>query len=142
MSSASYRIPVEFILITIVALLSFSSMLIRQYNQNATHPIESANHQFRKRHDYAKVQEDANYPVCKIINSLDTLLKEEELHKSKYNEIYKNMMLEGELNCGIIRVGGGIFDRRYHCFYWFMCILQLTCSTTLQTQRSLDILHS
>lgn len=53
-----------------------------------------------------------NYPVCKNINALDLALIIEEKNRISEEKKYNEMLLNGLMNCGNIRVGLGIFSKR------------------------------
>ena len=55
---------------------------------------------------------NVNYPVCKKLDILDRELRVEEENRAAEERRYDELLLKGQLNCGNIRVGMGIFSKR------------------------------
>jgi hypothetical protein len=53
-----------------------------------------------------------NYPVCKRLVEIESELQRELLDRTEEEAKYQRMMDSGDLNCGKIRVGSGIFEKR------------------------------
>ena len=53
-----------------------------------------------------------NYPVCKRLVEIESELQRELLDRIEEETKYQRMMDSGDLNCGKIRVGSGIFEKR------------------------------
>lgn len=60
------------------------------------------------------VKKEQNYPVCNNINALEEELKMEEKNRVDEEKRYDTLLLNGQLNCGHIRVGMGIFSKRLY----------------------------
>lgn len=54
-----------------------------------------------------------NYPICSRISSLESDVISDEFNLASEEKKYKNLLLDGGLNCGNVRVGLGLFSRRY-----------------------------
>ena len=54
-----------------------------------------------------------NYPICMNIDALEKELIIEEKNRVSEEQRYEDLLLHGQMNCGNIRVGLGIFSKRY-----------------------------
>jgi hypothetical protein len=54
-----------------------------------------------------------NYPICSRISELESEIVSDESNLASEEKKYKNLLLEGGLNCGNVRVGIGLFSKRY-----------------------------
>jgi hypothetical protein len=54
-----------------------------------------------------------NYPICSRISALGLEIVTDELNLASEEKKYKNLILDGGLNCGNVRVGIGLFSKRY-----------------------------
>ena len=101
-------------LICIAAIISFGSLYFDLLKRAPPTEVVSTNLQrVKSRCDVTKVIKYENYPVCSNLHSLQQSMLAEESVRSEAEAIYKDMLLEGKLNCGIVRVGSGIFEKRY-----------------------------
>ena len=72
--------------------------------------LQTPNHSHYNNQIMAKAGQ--NYPVCSNINALEQALIFEEKNRVSEEKKYDQMLLKGQMNCGNIRVGLGIFSKR------------------------------
>lgn len=80
-----------------------------------------------------------NYPVCGAIAALTAQLKLDESSRASEEKRYENLLHSGKLHCGNVRVGMGIFDRRYGLIANLSNTKISADSSTPTYQRSADI---
>lgn len=54
-----------------------------------------------------------NYPICMNLDALEKDLKAEEMNIVNEEKRYEELLSNGQMNCGNIRVGLGLFSKRY-----------------------------
>ena len=65
-----------------------------------------------------------NYPICHQLDVLERDLEKEEHNRWTAEKGYEDMLRAGQMNCGNIRVGLGIFTRR-HNVPWVDCVREI-----------------
>lgn len=63
--------------------------------------------------DEVMARNGQNYPVCSRISALELELASDEINQASEEKKYKSLLLDGGLNCGNVRVGLGLFGKRY-----------------------------
>ena len=64
-------------------------------------------------HDEIMARAGQNYPVCSKIQSLEDQLKADQSSQRVDEERYEGLLHNGGLNCGNVRVGMGLFSKRF-----------------------------
>jgi len=106
---------------TLLAFVIFVFLLIAIIEE---YSISTGSPQVMKRNLYFNellTKKEQNYPVCGNINALEEELKIEEKNRVNEEKRYDKLLLKGNLNCGNIRVGMGIFSKR-HNTPWVDCV--------------------
>jgi hypothetical protein len=63
--------------------------------------------------NHERARSGINYPICGKLDDLEQDLQKEEGSRSAAEKKYEEMLRAGQMNCGHIRVGLGIFVRRF-----------------------------
>ena len=106
-SSRNLRI-VYSVLSVIISCLVLVSIWDASYIEDETVEV-SLREQY---YDQVMAGSGQNYPVCGAIAALAAQLKLDEFNRGSEEKRYEKLLLSGELHCGNVRVGMGIFDRR------------------------------
>ena len=67
-------------------------------------------------HNEIMAQSGLNYPVCMRIQSLENQLKVDQSNQRQEEDRYEALLHSGGLNCGNVRVGLGLFSKRFAIF--------------------------
>lgn len=67
-----------------------------------------------------------NYPICSRISALESEIVSDESNLASEETKYRKLLLDGGLNCGNVRVGLGLFSKRYVAKNYVHYIYDLT----------------
>ena len=98
--------------ITILAYLIVFVFITAMWNENCIENeiLQTPSHSHYNNEIMAKAGQ--NYPVCSNIDALEQALMIEEKNRVREEKRYDQMLLGGQMNCGNIRVGLGVFRKR------------------------------
>lgn len=101
---------------TLLVMMIFAFLFIAIFQE---YSITTGSSQIMKRNFYFNefmIKKGQNYPVCNNINALEEELRMEEKDRLNEEKRYDALFLKGQLNCGYIRVGMGIFSKRLYIY--------------------------
>jgi hypothetical protein len=115
----------KFLLLVGVIVLMFCVEMWQEYssftrddanpNSISTNTGSGVHGTVRRQHmfNHERARSGINYPICGKLDELEQDLQKEEGNRPSAEKKYEEMLRAGLMNCGHIRVGLGIFVRRF-----------------------------